>query len=654
MDQTRKTAKWHKRKIRADYAQSGSCLRVGLLASFLMVVSVYLPSLDNDFIYDDTQVILEQKAPRSIADVARIFTERHFPNLPYYRPITRMTLLVQKSLHGDNPVPFHFMNILLMGMAMLLAYALLRLPAFGIHHRPALIASALFALHPIASSCVYPISSGRETLLPSVWTLAALYAYLHKGRGWRILAFWAFIGGLLSKEQAVVVPFLFVLADALRLSAHPPGRDARRWLQRYWPFVTVFFIYAMIRHQLFGTTEYVLNSLVLGPFLSVAYALQTIFFPFAELVYEPTILIWLSLSRLLLAATVLSVLAIFIFRRWSHMKVATEFWTGWFLITLLPTANLLRQEASFDERYVFLASFALFGLVAALVSTASDNPQVRRWTTAAGTVLVLAWSLISFHRSTYFKDDVTFSQQWLRTNPGIADPHYNLGSSLKKYTKFEQAILRSCKQWFLRDTASVNAHYNLGFALAKQGKFEAAIIHYSEALRLQPDLAYAHNNLGNALCAVGRYDEATTHFYRALQIKPDYVDAHYNLGVLLARSGKLDEAIAHFSLTLQFKPNSSDTRNSLDYAAAHNNLGNALAQKGRFGEAIHQYSEALRIRPEYADAHNNMANALVTQKRFQEAVAHYSTALNIKPDYADAQHNLEMVLNQFPELRKQR
>jgi len=645
-------AKPNQRKERVDHTRRRFRLSsVGPVLLFLIVLAVYAPSVRNDFIYDDTQVILAQPAPRSLTDVTRIFGERHFPRLPYYRPITRTTLLLQKSLHGDNPAPFHLTNAALMGAAAVLAYLLLRLPAFSIPPALALLAAALFTLHPIASSCVYPVSSGRETLLPSIWTIAAVYAYLRKGTQWRVLAFVAFVFAIFSKEQSVIVPLLFLWADVLAISDEPPGSKVENWVKRYWPFVPVFLIYFLIRQRLFQGAEYAAGSLY-GPILSGVYALQTLVAPFAELVYEPTVPIWLSLPRLAITGVVVVTLLVLVLRHRTSIGRRATFWLGWFILALLPTANLLRQEASFDERYVFLASLAFFVLLALLASVNWEQVRVRQSSVATGAILAGCCALISSQRCDYFKDDVAFSQQWLRSNPGIANPHYNLGYALKKQGKFESAIVRFYEQWLATDAASINAHYNLGFALAKQGKFDSAILHYSEALRLNPDYAYAHNNLGNALAAVGRLDEAVTHFSDALRIKPDYADAHHNLGLILARQGKLDEAIAHFEQTLRLKPDSSDAHENLDYAVVHSNLGNARAQQGRFEEAASHYSEALRIRPDYADAHNNLANALVEQEKFEEAVVHYAAALQINPDYEDAQHNLEGVLNQVPALRK--
>ena len=623
-------------------AQSNFWLNFAVpLLLFVLICLAYVPSVHNDFIYDDTQVILAQPAPQSFSDVSKIFSERHFPRLPYYRPLTRTSLLLQKSLHGDNPAPFHLVNAALMGVAGLLAYSLLRLPVFAIQPSMAILAAALFCLHPLASSCVYPISSGRETLFPSVWTLLAVYAYLRGGMRWRSMAFLAFLGGILSKEQAVVIPALFLLADVLNLSTDSPGPGFGKWILRYSPFVPALLVYFLIRHLLFGGTQYAPGSF-LGPVISTVYALQTIVAPFKELVYEPTIPVWFSPPRLALTVLVVIFLSLLVLRQRNRLGRQALFWIGWFVITLLPTANLLRQEAAFDERYVFLPSLSLIAVSALLASAYWQRVPVRRFTIAGGVILTACATMVTVGRCDTFKDDVHFSQQWLRTNPDI-------GSSLKDRRTDQGLFGRFHERWFNTDAASVNAHYNLGFALAKQGRFEASIVHYSEALRLNPDYAYAHNNLGNALAAVGQLEEALPHFTRAIQIKPDYVDAHYNLGLTLARLGRLEEASAQFRETLKVKPDPTDAQQNIDYAAVHNNLGNVSAQQGKLSEAEASYSEALRLRSDYADAHNNLANILVGQNRIEEAVRHYSEALRIQPDYGDARHNLNMVLSRVRE-----
>lgn len=566
---------------------------------FLAVLGLYAPSAENEFVYDDNEVIVNQKAPASFAEVAGIFGERHFPNLPYYRPVTRTTLLLQKTFHGDNPAPFHLLNATFMALAALVVYFLLRLPVFGVSRTPALLGAALFALHPIASSCVYPTASGRETLLPSLWTLLSVYAYLRPGRGWRALSLVAFAGALFSKEQAVVIPALFVLADAAGITPHPPGWSPRRWIVRYLPLFPILAGYFWVRHLLFGGTEYAFGDLT-GPLLSLGYAFQTIFLPSVELVYEPTLPIWLSWPRLILACLAVAGLVVLALRLGSRHRPVLLFWSGWFLVTLAPTANIIQQEAKYDERYLFLASLALIAVAAAVVSQGEWTGRFSRAGTVVGLLLVGVAGLISFHRSAYFHDNLAFSRQWLRTDPD-----------------------------------SVNAHYNLGFGMAQLGRHQEAVEAYERALEIEPDYGYAHNNLGNALGKVGKHEEAIRHFQQALKLDPGYAEAHHNLANVLVEESRRDEALEHLREAVRLRP---------DFAEAQMNLGNLLAEKGNAAAAVNHYRSALELNPDFAEAHNNLANALVALGRLREAISHYSEAVRIRPDYPEARRNREIVL----------
>ena len=566
---------------------------------FLVVLGVYAPSVVNEFVYDDNEVIVNQKAPASFADVAGIFGERHFPNLPYYRPVTRTTLLLQKTFHGDNPAPFHLLNATFMALAALVVYFLLRLPVFGVARTPALLGAALFALHPIASSCVYPTASGRETLLPSLWTLLSVYAYLRRGSGWRAISMVAFAAALFSKEQAVVIPVLFGLADVAGITANPPGWSPRRWILRYLPLFPILAGYFWIRHLLFGGTEYAFGELT-GPLLSLGYAFQTIFLPSVELVYEPTLQIWLSWPRLIVSCLAAAGLLVLALRMEPRRRPLLLFWTGWFLVTLAPTANIIQQEAKYDERYLFLASLALIAVAAAVVSQGEWSVRYGGTTAVVSLLLVGAAGLISFHRSAYFHDNLAFSRQWLRTDPD-----------------------------------SVNAHYNLGFGLAQLGRHQEAVQAYERALEIEPDYGFAHNNLGNALDKVGNRQEAIGHFRKALELDPTYAEAHHNLANVLVEENRLGEALEHSREAVRLRP---------DFAEAQNNLGNLLTRRGDAAEAVSHYRSALELKPGYAEAHNNLANALVALGRLREAISHYSEAIRIRPGYPEAQRNRELVL----------
>ncbi len=457
-------------------------------ALFALVVAVYAPAVDGGFIYDDHRLILEQPVPHSPADFVRIFGERHWHNLPYYRPVTRSTMLLQKLLHGDDPAPYHLFNVVLMGLAGVLAYALLRLPVFGVRPVPAWIGAGLFALHPAASSVVYPICSGRETLLPAVLILAAVYAFLRGGPRGYAVAMVTFAVSLLSQERAIVVPGVFALADALGLTPDAPGRNARRWIRRYLPAALIVAGYLLIRFQLFGGEQHHRVTFLyrpLDPLASLLYALQTAFAPFYELVYEPRTAVWAAPGRQLVWLAAVGLMAVVARRHWTALRPAVLFWLGWSGLALLPTANLLLQEARFAERYVFLALLGGIGVAGALASTAWHRPAARRGMAGAGAMLLLGCAGVSLHRAVYFRDDAAFLEQWVRTDP-----------------------------------RSVQAQFTLGDYFVRDGKLEEAIQYYGRALKLSPNRAEIHANLALALRRRGRHAEALQHQRRALQLDP--------------------------------------------------------------------------------------------------------------------------------------
>jgi hypothetical protein len=193
-----------------------------------LVFVVYLPDVRNGFVYDDHEVILQQQPARSLGDALRIFAEPHgLPQsqLPYYRPTTRVSLLLQKGLHGDAPSLFHLGNALSISAAAVAAFALLRRPAFGLSPGAAAFAATAFAVHPIASECVHPIASGRESVMPAIFMLASVWAWLGGTKRSRAASVAFFAVALWSKEQAIVVPLLIALT-ALR------GRDSSLMIPR--------------------------------------------------------------------------------------------------------------------------------------------------------------------------------------------------------------------------------------------------------------------------------------------------------------------------------------------------------------------------------------------------------------------------------------
>lgn len=505
-----------------------------------LAFAVYLPDLRNGFVYDDHEVILQQQGIRSLPELARVFAEPHgLPQsqLPYYRPITRATLLLQKGLHGDAAPLFHAANAALMSAASAIAFGLLRQPVFGLSPPAAAWGALAFAIHPIASECVHPIASGRESSIPALFMIGTLALWM---RGRRPAAWLGFAAAMWSKEQAIVVPLLVAWAELLRVAPDPAGRRVRVLTLRLAPFAIVAVAYLLVRGQVVPRSEgddVFLARLAahwsahpFGPLESLLFLVQSALAPSGALAYEPAFEAWLSPLRSLAAAALLAIVLTVLLRHGADRpsRRVVLFWLGWMPLAMLLNANLLPLEAAFAERYVFVSSLGMAALVAMAGDRLARDAGRRRIVAAAAIVVLASLAAATIERSRFYRDEIAFGRQWVATSPGHA-----------------------------------NAHASLGAALARAGRDDEAIAALREAARLEPALAAAHYNLGVVLARRGDRDEAIAAFENALRAWPEDPDAHYALGVLLAERGEREPAATHLREALRLRPAFAEAQEAL-------------------------------------------------------------------------------------------
>lgn len=113
----------------------------------------------------------------------------------------------------------------------------------------------------------------------------------------------------------------------------------------------------------------------------------------------------------------------------------------------------------------------------------------------------------------------------------------NGGNDLYKNQKFTDAEVNYRKA-LEKEPSLVQGHFNLGNTLAKQGKTEDAIREYESALggATQKDTrAYAHYNIGNSYLGGQKYQDAVKSYVESLKVNPHDAEAKYNLSYALER-----------------------------------------------------------------------------------------------------------------------
>jgi tetratricopeptide (TPR) repeat protein len=507
--------------------------RYAVWLPLIAAAAVHGRSLSHDFVYDDYLLIVDAPRPESARDFARVFAEPHWPGLPYYRPVSRLTMRVQKALHDNDPAPYHAFNFLVAGALGALLYLVLRRPAIGAAPAAASCAAIAFVVHPIASSCVYPIASGRETLLPTLFSLAAIAAYLTPGRAGYLGALAAFALSLLSKEQAVVVPGILALAD-LTLFRRPFLQVALRMV----PFALVLAAHLALRASVIVPGQHTLALVEHpeGPLLSLVFFAQTALVPFVELLYEPRLEIWVDPARLVATAAIV----LWVAARARRTDLPALFALGWIALGLLPTANILHQDAGFDERYGYLSLAGLMLILAKVVP-----PKV--W--AAPLILLGA---ISFYRGEVFRDPLGFLHHWAKTDPESAQPPASLGEFHARLGETDKAIAYYQEALRLRPRY-FQVHANLGILLQDAGRKEEAAEHYREALKIRPRAKEARSNLSEIMFGLRRFDDPSP-FSAALELDPAYPPALAGLAEHHLARGEYEEARRLFESAIAAAP----------------------------------------------------------------------------------------------------
>ncbi|MBE0641191.1 MAG: hypothetical protein IH599_04095, partial [Bacteroidales bacterium] len=99
---------------------------MGLLAAVLTFV-VYIPALRNDFVpnWDDGGYVLEYEPIQKInaENLGEIFTQFYKGN---YHPLTTTLYAIQYALVSESPLLYHFTNVLLHCLNVLLVFLLVR------------------------------------------------------------------------------------------------------------------------------------------------------------------------------------------------------------------------------------------------------------------------------------------------------------------------------------------------------------------------------------------------------------------------------------------------------------------------------------------------------------------------------------------------
>ncbi|KAM9483968.1 protein O-mannosyl-transferase TMTC4 isoform 2-T2 [Salvelinus alpinus] len=647
------------------------------IAVALVALLCFINSYDGDFVFDDSEAIVNNKDLIPSTPLNNIWRNDFWGSKlssnnshKSYRPLTVLTFRLNYLMAGGlHPVGFHVLNIGLHSLISALMIDMFSVLIGGLaydgngnrlNHAPkaSLLAGLLFAAHPVHTESVAGIV-GRADLLCALFFQLSFLTYCKAFRGgreseekfsihWIAVSLLLCAAAMLCKEQGITVLGVNAAFDVLLIcNVNVYELSQRLFLRRKADDVServrtgllirlallamggASLLYA--RWRIMGTGPPAFTE-VDNP----ASFAENVFLRIVNYNYYYSLNAWVLLCPWWLCFD------------WSMgcvplIKSAFDWRTAWLLLLWCFLIGLISQAlCSQDSQRRRTLTLGLVLLVVPFLPACNIFFRVGfviaervLYLSSAGYCLLLAYALghccgrWSRHKGL------------LRASLLALLCVYVARCALRSHQwRSEQSLFTSALS-----VCPLNAkvHYNVGKNLADRGNTSAAIRYYREAVRLHPTYVHAMNNLGNILKERNELVEAEELLAKAVLIQPDFAAAWMNLGIVQNSLKKYKEAEQSYWNAIQFRKK---------YPDCYYNLGRLYADLNRHLDALNAWRNATVLKPDHSLAWNNMVILLDNTGNLAQAEAIGREALKLLPNDHTIMFSLANVLGKLQKYKE--
>ena len=384
-------------------------------AAFLLVLVlvVYSNSFSGVWVGDSGAIVTQDPRVQQVtpANLGLVFSQQYwYPTADsgVYRPFVTLSWMFNYALlgNGERASGYHAVNLTLHLANVILAWLL----ALEVWKSPlaAFFTAAIFALHPVNSEAVTNVA-GRADLMAALGVLAALLLHVRlmdAPGSRRVLGaagiFAAALFGMLSKENAVVLPALMLIYDLVLRRERPI--TWRRVLPGYAAAISALMLMLIVRHAVLSRLPspdlpFVDNPLVGAGFWTARLTATGVIWRYVGLLLWPRSLSWdysynqIPMATLVVGLASLSgiVLALAALAWLVRRHPAACFFGAFFLLALGPVSNLLLPiGAIMAERFLYLPSLGFAGCMVTILEMGRNRSRLAPSRSAIVGLLALA------------------------------------------------------------------------------------------------------------------------------------------------------------------------------------------------------------------------------------------------------------------------
>ncbi len=407
----------------------------------LITLAVYYPVLNARLVnIDDFEIISNLTGDMSPKALIREFVNVHIDR--YYRPISQISFILDYNIWQWQSSGYHLTNYIVHLFNGILLWLILRRLQTIFHYRNRLLTAGcalLYSVHPLTCESVAWVS-GRTDIIATFFCLAAFYFYLSSHRVRFISVPVCMLLGLWTKESALALAPLLILADLFIThhklhNWHKALYSAIKWgIILLLPLCLYFYLRMGGGDQLdHGVTlalsnkttdiikaqtahHHILNYLIsIGA--AIGFYIKKLFIPFplnfaiSDIAYIPYIIF---LTVLISLCTVL------IFKRVPEYSI----WLLLLIISFSPALVVATSKMAwmpFAERYLYM-SCAVWATAAFFLTNSITHrfPYMQRYVSSLMIIILCIWSMGTFKRTFIWHDNQSLWYATIQDSPKSA------------------------------------------------------------------------------------------------------------------------------------------------------------------------------------------------------------------------------------------